>query len=300
VIVSASRRTDIPAFYSEWFFKRLEEGFVIVRNPFNFQQVIKVPLTKDWVDGFVFWTKNPEQMMKRLHLLEGYPYYFLFTLNPYDKNIEKRLPEKERLIGVFQKLSEAIGKERVIWRYDPIILTPELNVGYHIESFRRLSLRLSGFTDKCIISFVAFYPKVEKRLKEMNAHPATLDEKKEIASAFSEIGKKQGIKVEVCAEEADLSSYGVFPAKCIDKSLLERISGKEIDAKKDKNQRKFCGCDESVDIGSYNTCLHECIYCYANSSMELVKKNVRNYDVNSPLLCSQLTGQEIVREKVKS
>ncbi|MGB9779721.1 DUF1848 domain-containing protein [Caldanaerobacter sp.] len=299
MIVSASRRTDIPAFYSEWFFKRLEKGFVMVRNPFNFHQVTKVPLTKNWVEGFVFWTKNPAEMMKKLYLLEEYPYYFLFTLNPYDKAIERNVTDKDLVIKIFQNLSKTIGKERVIWRYDPIILTPEFDIKYHVDSFKWLTSHLADFTEKCIISFVTFYSKIEKNLRKIGAHPISREEKIEVASKFYEIAKENGIKIEVCAEEEDLSPFGVFPAKCVDKSLIERISGKKLQVKKDKNQRKFCGCDESVDIGTYDTCLHGCIYCYANSSREAIRKNVKNFDINSPLLCSHLVEGDIVREKTK-
>lgn len=301
MIISASRRTDIPAFYSEWFFKRMEEGYVLVRNPFNFRQVSKVFLNKETVDGIIFWTKNPEKMIPKLHLIEDYAYYFLFTLNPYDKRIERNVPEKSHIIEIFKKLSSKIGKERVIWRYDPIILTPEFDIEYHVKSFKEIMSELYGYTSKCIISFVTLYPKVYKTLEKIGAYEINKEQKLEIAYRFYEIAKEHSIKLETCAEELDLSPYGIEHARCIDKTLIEELSGKKFNIGKDKNQRKFCGCDESIDIGAYDTCLHGCIYCYANSSISTIKRNTKQYNVNSPLLCSKLTEEDVIKEReVKS
>lgn len=297
MIISASRRTDIPAFYSDWFFKRIEEGYVLVRNPFNFHRVSKVSLKKDAVDGIVFWTKNPGKMIPKLHLIEDYAYYFLFTLNPYDKRIERDVPEKSHIIEVFKKLSKKIGKERIIWRYDPIILTPELDIEYHVKSFKEIMSELYEYTSKCIISFVTFYPKICKSLERIGAYEINMEQKLEIAYRFYEIAKEHSIKLETCAEELDLSTYGIEHARCIDKTLIEELSGKKLNIGKDKNQRKFCGCDESVDIGAYDTCLHDCIYCYANSSINTIKRNIKQYNVNSPLLCSKLTEEDTIKER---
>jgi len=297
MIISASRRTDIPDFYSDWFFKRIEEGYVLVRNPFNFHQVSKVSLKRDTVDGIVFWTKNPEKMISRLYLIEDYAYYFLFTLNPYDKRIEKNLPEKSYIIEVFKKLSSKIGKDRIIWRYDPVILTHEFDIEYHVKSFRDIAAKLHSYTSKCIISFITLYPKVYKNLKKIGVYEIDKQQKIEIVSKFYEIARKYSIKLEICAEQIDLSSYGVMPARCVDKNLMEKLLGKKLNIGKDKNQRKFCGCDESVDIGAYDTCLHGCIYCYANKNINYIKRNVSQYDVNSHLLCSNLVEEDVVKER---
>jgi len=159
MIISVSRRTDIPAFYSDWFFKRLEEGFVLVRNPMNPQQVSKVSLSKAVVDCFVFWTKNPKSMLEKLPLLAGYDYYFQFTLNPYDQEIEVNLPKKAEIIKTFIELSNLIGKDRVIWRYDPILLTDKITIGDHLEYFNILAGQLGDYTRKCVISFLDQYQK---------------------------------------------------------------------------------------------------------------------------------------------
>lgn len=297
LIISASRRTDIPAFYSDWFFKRIEEGYVLVRNPFNFHQVSKVSLKKDAVDGIVFWTKNPDKMIPKLYLIEDYTYYFQFTLNPYDKKIEKKVPERSYAIEVFKRLSREIGKKRVILRYDPIILTKEFDIDYHVKNFNEIVSELYDYTSKCIISFVTFYPKVRKNLERIGAYEITKKQKIEIAHRFYEIAKEHSIQLETCAEELELSYYGIERARCIDPDLIGELSGKKLNVGKDKNQRKFCGCAESVDIGAYDTCLHGCIYCYANRNTSSIKINLKQYDVNYPLLCSNLVDGDIVKER---
>ena len=156
MIISASRRTDIPTYYFEWFFNRINDGYVCVRNPMNIHQISKVSLSPEVVDGIVFWTKNPIPMMKRLHELDSrYMYYFQFTLNSYGKDVEANIPSKnDVIIPAFQDLSRMIGAERVIWRYDPIMLTDKYTIDYHVEYFEKIAKRLSGYTKKCIISFV--------------------------------------------------------------------------------------------------------------------------------------------------
>ena len=159
MIVSASRRTDIPAYYSEWFFRRLEAGFVCVRNPRNPHQVSEIPLSPDVIDGIVFWTKNPIPMLPYLDRLRDYPYYFQFTLNPYGTDIERNVPSKNNIvIPAFQRLSSEIGKARVVWRYDPILLTEKYSMEYHITYFRLLADRLADYTEKCtVLSLIHIY-----------------------------------------------------------------------------------------------------------------------------------------------
>lgn len=297
LIISASRRTDIPAFYSEWFFRRIEEGYVMVRNPMNVHQVSKISLRRDAVDCIVFWTKNPEEMIPKLHLIDEYIYYFQFTLTPYNNNIETNVPKKSHIIDTFKKLSEKIGPKRLIWRYDPIIVNGNINMKYHVKFFEILSSKLHGYTSKCVISFLDFYPKVDRNLKNLRAHEISEQEKRNIAYKLSEIAKAYSLKLETCAEDIDLSVYGIEHSKCIDPDLIENLLGEKLKIKKDKNQRKFCGCAESIDIGTYDTCLHGCLYCYANYSKSAVEKSIKNYDVNSPLLCSQLTEKDIITEK---
>ena len=162
-IISVSRRTDIPAFYENWFFRNLKQGYVFVKNPYNSYQIKKISLKKEDVLCFVFWTKNPFPMFAKLDLLNEYNYYFLFTLNPYGNDIETNVPDKNRLIEIFRTLSEKIGKKRVIWRYDPILLSEKYDLEFHYRQFEFFVEKLHCHTEKCIISFIDFYKKTMNR-----------------------------------------------------------------------------------------------------------------------------------------
>jgi len=297
MIISVSRRTDIPAFYSDWFYNRIKEGYVLVRNPFNYHQESKVSLSLDAVDCFVFWSKNPANMINNLNIIDSYPYYFQFTLNPYDNKIEKNVPKKSEIIDTFRRLSDKIGLNRVIWRYDPIIITKAISEEYHYKYFEVLSSKLQGYTSKCIISFVDFYPKVKKGLEKIGAFDISDEDKIRIARRLGEISKAYSLKIETCAEDIDLSQFGIEHGRCIDPHLIEEISGRKSKETKDKNQRKACGCAYSIDIGAYNMCMHGCIYCYANYSKSIVNANTKSYDVNAPLLCSKIDDKDIIKEK---
>lgn len=302
MIISASRRTDIPAFYSDWFYNRIKEGYVLVRNPMNIHQVSKISLSPDVVDCIVFWTKNPKPMLERLDELKDYRYYFQFTLNSYANDIEPNVPSKNlEIIPTFRKLSDKIGSNRVIWRYDPIVINEKYTIQYHIKYFEKLSQLLDGSFKKCVISFVDFYKKNTHSLKENNINEPLNEEINLIAKSFFDISKKYGFEINTCAEKIDLNSYGIGHGKCIDDKLISQLCGCKISADKDKNQRDVCGCIESIDIGLYNTCIHKCKYCYANYSLKVVDNNYTKYNPDSPLLCSELsTGDKITERKVKS
>lgn len=302
MIVSASRRTDIPSCYCEWLINRIREGFVYVRNPMNYHQVSKVSLSPDVVDGIVFWTKNPVPMIERLDAFSDYMYYFQFTVNAYGKDIEGNVPSKNNVIvPAFQELSGKIGPERVIWRYDPILLTEKYTKEYHLEYFEALAKRLSGYTEKCVISFVDFYRNTESHMKPRVILPFSKEDMIIMAERISEIGRKYNIRIESCAEEIELEKYGISHGACIDKSLFERLLGCPLSASKDKNQRKECGCMESIDIGLYDTCRNGCKYCYANHSDKMMKRNFALCAPQSPLLCGRIEEGDVIKERaVKS
>lgn len=302
MIISASRRTDIPAYYSDWFFNCINRGYVLVRNPMNFNQISEINLSKDVVDAIVFWTKNPTPLIDRLEELKDYKYYFQFTLNSYGKDIEPNVPSKnEVIIPTFIKLSKKIGKEKVIWRYDPILLNKKYTIDYHIKYFRLLASKLSNYTEKCTISFIDYYKKIDKNLKLLNITIPTLDQQIELIQRFSEIAENHGIIIDTCAEYSNFEKYNVKCAHCIDKERIEKICGYRLKLNKDKNQRESCGCVESIDIGMYNTCKHECIYCYANHNKNTV---IHNYSVHNPLsslLCGSIDNKDIIKKReVKS
>lgn len=298
MIISASRRTDIPSHYSDWFFRRLEAGFVCTRNPMNPHQVSRISLSPDMVDGFVFWTKNPTPMLDNLVRLEGFPYYFQFTLNAYGRDMEANLPSKsDVIIPAFQALSRQIGPERVIWRYDPIVLTPKYSAEYHIHYFEKLARRLSGYTEKCVISFVDLYRHIQSVSRDMQFLPLGNAEMLTLAARFSEIARKYRLSLETCAEAVDLSQFGIQHGHCIDGDLFEKITGAPLALTKDKNQRAECGCMASIDIGMYDTCPNGCKYCYANHAPATLRKNIQAHDPASPLLCGAITPEDTVRDR---
>lgn len=303
MIISASRRTDIPAFYSEWFLNRLKEGYVYTRNPMNHAQVSKIPLSPDIVDCIVFWSKDPKNIMDKLTTIDnlGYCYYFQFTLNPYEQNIEPYLRKKEPLIETFVELSVKAGKEKVIWRYDPVILNQELTSLYHREQFEYMCSRLKGYTDVCIISFVDIYSKLSKIVKKDILREITNDEMETMAKEFKRISSRYGIELRTCCESSSLLKYGIESAHCIDKSLIEKICGASLSVQKEKNQREGCECIQSIDIGAYNTCLHGCVYCYANYSYPAVVNNSKRHNPKGDILIGQVMPEEkVILRKMES
>ena len=299
MIISASRRTDIPAFYPEWLINRLKEGFVLVRNPFNTKQISKIYLSPDVVDCIVFWTKNPQPLIPKLKEIDdlGFKYYFQFTLTSYDTSLEAKVPPKKSIINTLKKLSEKIGKNKIIWRYDPILLTDHFNFKYHEKWFRFIADELNEYTNKCIISYIDMYKKCERNLKDVHVKQISDKDKKCLSKTLSDIASDNGMIMESCAETLFLSNYGVCPGKCIDDRLISKIIGQKISIEKDKSQRHECGCVASIDIGAYNTCKHECKYCYANFSKKVVENNCANHNAKSPLLTGNLAGDEKITEK---
>ncbi|MFW2488767.1 DUF1848 domain-containing protein [Clostridium chromiireducens] len=303
MIISASRRTDIPAFYSEWFINRLKEGFVYTKNPMNPKQISKIKLNTKDVDCIVFWTKNVNPMLKYLGNIDdmGYKYYFQFTLNPYDKSIEKGLGNKDKIIEGFKRLSSKIGKEKVIWRYDPIILNNNFTVEYHLDSFYKLCTLIGDYTTKCIFSYVDLYEKTKHNAKGIIENEVDTENMNAIAEGFQKIAKCKNIVLQTCSEKIDLSKYGIQHAACIDKEIVEDIIGCPINVKKDKNQRQECGCIESIDIGSYNCCLNGCIYCYATLNEDIAYGNRKKHNPKSPLLIGELLQEDkIIDRKITS
>lgn len=302
MIISASRRTDIPNYYSDWFYNRIKEEFLYVRNPMNFHQVSKITLSKEVVDCIVFWTKNPEPMIERLDELKSYNYYFQFTLTGYGTDIETSIPHKKnKMLSVFQRLSEQIGKERVIWRYDPILFNKKYTKEYHINAFNQIAENLNGSTERCIISFIDIYKKNKKEMELLKLQALNEIDFIDFLMQLKNITKNNKMEILTCAEKLDLEAYGISHSSCIDKQLIETIFGFKLGLKKDKNQRLECGCVESIDIGCYDTCRNGCKYCYANGSKKMIMNHYFKYNNKSPLLCDEVKAEDkIIERKMKS
>ena len=307
VIVSASRSTDIPAFYADWFLERLKAGYSVWVNPFN-QERYRVSFADTRM--IVFWSKNPKPMLERLDEVESLgfrQYYFQFTLNDYvAEGLEPNVPPVAERIGTFKRLADRIGKERVIWRFDPLLLSGSLTVDVLLEKIASIGHELQGATEKLVFSFadIQAYRKVGKNLSGTNCREFSSVEKMEFAKGLRDVVISLGLEMATCAEDIDLSEYGIKHNKCVDDDLMVRLFhddaklmdfiGAEYDmidgwtikkSKKDKGQRKACGCIVSKDIGAYNTCPHLCRYCYANTSDEVVMRNwLHSRDVKNEFL----------------
>lgn len=302
MILSVSRRTDIPAFYADWFLRRLQEGYVLVRNPMNHHQVSRVSLSPSVIDCIVFWIKNGAPLLPNLDTIANeYPFYFQYTLNAYHSDVEPVLQPLDTRINTFQTISKKIGADHIIWRYDPILLSDKYSLDWHIERFSYIASKLHGYTRECTFSFIDLYTKVQTNTKALNIRECRPEEIDQIASAFSCIAKEKGLVLRTCAEAVDLQKYGIEHGCCIDGKLISEITGWNMAAKKDPNQRQECGCLESVDIGQYNTCKHGCKYCYATFNAQSVVTLTKKHDPTSPFLIGHTEPDDKITErKMKS
>ena len=302
MILSVSRRTDILAFFPRWFMRRIREGFVLARNPMNHGQVSRISLSPDVIDCIVFWTKNPAPLLPYLYEIgERFPFYFQFTLNAYGRDVEPNVPPLGERLETLQTLSRKIGRERIVWRYDPVLLSPSYTQNWHIARFAELAREIAPYAGRSVFSFLDFHPKIAKGLRAIEGRVCEEAEMNALAKAFGETARENGLPIAACAEAGDYSAYGVEWSRCVDPELIGRLTGRSIRAAKDKNQRRECGCVESVDVGAYNTCRHGCRYCYANFSAESTSARISRHDEASPLLVGQLEpGDKVTERKTKS
>jgi hypothetical protein len=273
MIISASRRTDIPAFYSDWFMNRIRAGYCEVPNPFNPSQISRVDLNPDAVDVIVFWTRNATPLLPHLDELDtrGYHYYFLATLTGYPQILESCLPPRTQLIENLQALSARVGPERAIWRYDPILLSALTDVAYHERNFAELAAALAGHTRRVILSLFDPYRKALRRLAQVPELGLRVPERPDEESAalfrdLAQTARDHDLQPTSCAETWDLRPYGIGPGACIDAAYIEDTFDITVTHAKDPGQRTNCLCVRSKDIGMYNTCRHGCLYCYATQS----------------------------------
>lgn len=269
---------------------RIRAGYCCSVNPFNADQISRISLLPDDVEVIVFWTKNPKPLLDSLDELDqrGYRYYFQYTLNGYPKDLEPNLPSLEERIETFRALSEKLGRQKVIWRYDPIILSDKTPADFHTETFARIASELSGFTPRAVISIADEYRAAKGRLSRSNIGyiPNPLDQEKfpEMMRSISKSADENGMEIFSCAEVMDLDEYGIQHGKCIDNEYIRSVFGFDVISKKDKTQRAACGCVASKDIGQYDTCLHGCSYCYATHSGITLEKNLAQHLDDSPSL----------------
>ena len=295
MILNVSGRTDIVAFYTKWFIKRYQEGYVDVRNPFYPKLVSRI-FFKD-VDLIVFCTKNPKPIIPFLKYIKQ-PIIFHVTITPYKKDIEPYVPIKKEVINSVKEISKIIPKEYLYIRYDPVFLSNKYNLDYHIKAFDRLCTLLDGYVSKIIISFLDNYKNVQKNLRYLQVKNFSNEDYKKLGLNFSRIAKEHHIIVQTCGEKKDLVEYGFIKDECLSRSLAYKLTGKNFPRWQARNN-KNCNCANMVDIGSYNSCLHLCKYCYANYDESSIKANVSQHDVNSSLLIGRLNSDDIIKIRRK-
>ncbi len=284
MILNTGQRTDIPAFFPEWFANRLKEGYVCVRNPYNQSSVNKYVLNPQVVDAIGFCTKNPAPFFPYLDLVKDYGQYWYVTITPYGKDIEPGVPDKKEVMEAFKFLSKTVGINRIGWRYDPIFIDDTYTVAFHIEAFTRMVEELKGYTNHVVISFIDIYEKVKRNFPE--AKPVSAEDKVRLGKEFVKIATLNNMVVKPCAEGDFLAKYGADCSGCMTVDMYEKAIGAHLNAPRSnvKPARADCACYLGADIGAYDTCRHFCKYCYANNDFGQVRINEKLHDVNSPFL----------------
>ena len=298
MIVSASRRTDIPAYFGEWLMRRIRAGYCEVANPFNPSRIRRVELDPASVDCFVFWTRHPKSLYPYLIELDrrGFSFYFTWTVLDYPRYFEPQLPALETRARLFERVSERLGPHRVVWRYDPIVFTDVTGPEFHLRAFERLAVRLAPFTDSVVVSIYDHYRKLDSRMADLARRGAGLtgfeNDPESLRSFMRElaaVAASHGLAIRSCAEDHDLAGTGITEGACIDGERIAHVTGRKAELPKDPGQRTRCNCVASVDIGAYDTCPAGCVYCYATGRRERISARMRSHDPGSPQLVEERT-----------
>ena len=287
MLINISGRTDIVNHYSDWMFKRFEEGYVFSRNSLFPNSVRRYELTPDKVDCIIFGSKNFAPVLERIHeITEKFHTYFYYTITAYGKDVEPGVPDIDTSMETFLKLSQIVGRQRMAWRYDPILLTKKYTIETHFKTFERISECLAGQFDRCIFSFVEMYKKHEVNFPELI--PLTETEKDVLAEGIGKIAAKYGFILQTCGPEENYAKYGIDTSGCVTLDILGQANNLKFRELKHKGFRKGCHCMESRDIGALNSCPNGCKYCYANKNAKLPRENFKLHDPDSPLLIGHL------------
>lgn len=294
MILNTGSRTDIPAFYSQWFMNRIRAGFVMARNPYYPKQVYRFSLDPKTIDILAFCTKNPQPMLEYMSELKDFRQLWYVTLTPYGKDIEPNVPDKHEVIRSIQKLSEAVGSDNVIWRYDPVFLSAKYSKAYHKRAFESIASALKGYVKRTVVSYIDLYEKTKKNFPEVSE--VSWSDQKELTQYFQKTAEANSMQVYMCLEDKRLDVYGVNTGGCMSKEMLEEALHISLAVPKLTNAREGCSCLLGNDIGAYNTCMHFCSYCYANYDRGTVLKNMQDHDPDSPLLIGHLQEGDVIRE----
>lgn len=295
MILNVSGRTDIVAFYTEWFMNRYKEGYVDVRNPFNPKMISRIKFEN--VDAILFCTKNPKPILKYLKEIDK-PILFHVTLTSYNKDIEPNVPNKKEIIESIKELSNIVGIDNLYIRYDPIFLSEKYNIEYHIKAFEKMCSLLDGYVKQIIVSFIDNYKNVKRNEKYLKFRELNEKDYEIIGKKFSEIAKNHNMTVQTCFEDRNLGEYGFKIGECISHQLAFKLTGKTYKNWTARKERK-CNCVQMVDIGYYNSCKHFCKYCYANYDEKIVNKNCKKHNPRSSLLIGEIESDNIIKERIK-
>ena len=291
MILNTGARSDTVQYYSEWLLKRFKEGFVYTRNPLFPNKVIRYDLSPDKIDLVMFCSKNYAPILPRLReISDKYRTYFHYTITAYGKDVEPGVPAIDTSIDTLIQLAEIVGKHKIAWRYDPVLLTEKYTVARHAETFEYIAGKLAPYIDRCIFSFVEMYKKLQTNMPEII--PITEDDKEHLAETLGKSASKHNIHIQTCGTNGDYSRFGIHSSGCATLEILGNANGCEFKNLKHKGLREGCHCIESRDIGAYDTCLNGCKYCYANKSPRKAKENFKYHDPDSPLLVGNLSPSD--------
>lgn len=294
MIINTGGRTDSVQYYSEWLLRRFSEGYVLSRNPLFPNKVTRYELSPDKVDCVVFCSKDYRPILPHLHeITDRFHTYFYYTITAYGKDVEPGVPSIEESMETLIELSQQVGRQRVAWRYDPVLLTEKYTVTHHMETFERMAKILAPYIDRCIFSFVEMYKKLETNMPEILI--LTERDKNVLAEGLGRTAAKYGISIQTCGTDGDFTRYGIHRSGCMTLDILGEANGISFRNLKHKGTRKGCHCIESRDIGAYDTCLNGCRYCYANKSPQKARENYQYHDPASPLLLGHLRETDTVQ-----
>jgi len=300
MILNVSSRTDIPSFYSKWLLKRFEEGYVYVKHPMYPNKISRLELNNKLVDCIAFCSKNYKPLLKDIDkFTDKFNTYFYYTITAYDNEIEPKVPEIDESIDTLIKLSKKVGKERVSWRYDPILITEKYTIKKHEKCFDYIGSKIAPYIDRCVFSFVDMYKKLERNMPEII--PLNQEDKNKIAENLGDTARKYNFIIQTCATDYDYKKYGIKPASCMNLDIFGKANNIKFKNLKHKGLRPGCHCIETRDIGEYDSCLNGCKYCYANKTPEKAISNYKFHDDNSPLLLGHIKkSDKITKANQKS
>lgn len=293
MIINTGGRTDTVQYYTQWLLRRFSEGYVLSRNPLFPNKVTRYELTPDKVDCVVFCSKNYEPILPYLgKITDRFNTYFHYTITAYGRDIEPGVPSVEESMATLIKLSNTVGKQRVSWRYDPVLLTEKYTVKRHLETFEKMAAVLAPYIDRCIFSFVEMYKKLQFNMPELI--PLTAEDMDSLAYGLGAVADKYGIYIQTCGTNGDYSRYGIHSSGCMTLDIIGKANGITFRELKHKGMRRGCHCMESRDIGAYDTCMNGCKYCYANKNPRRAFENYKDHDPNSPLLLGKVRDEDVI------